>query len=155
EGPTEPGGVELEWLPKLASRLPVEVPVPLAQGRPGANYPWFWEIHSWVEGEFVPVDEIDAVQAARDLAALVLALQRVDPTGAPPGRGIPLAVRDEQMRHWGGRFDGARGAEGARGGGIRRRREGGGSLARGAGGPPGGRPAGLAPRRPRLPQLAG
>jgi len=106
EGPTEPGGVELEWLPKLASRLPVEVPVPLAQGRPGANYPWFWEIHSWVEGEVVPVDEIDAVQAARDLAALVLALQRVDPTGAPPGRGIPLAVRDEQMRHWWARFDG-------------------------------------------------
>ena len=106
EGPTEPGGVELEWLPKLASRLPVEVPVPLAQGRPGANYPWFWGIHSWVEGEVVPVDEIDAVQAARDLAALVLALQRVDPTGAPPGRGIPLAVRDEQMRHWWARFDG-------------------------------------------------
>ena len=106
EGPTEPGGVELEWLPKLVSRLPVEVPVPLAQGRPGANYPWFWEIHSWVEGEVVPVDEIDAVQAARDLAALVLALQRVDPTGAPPGRGIPLAVRDEQMRHWWARFDG-------------------------------------------------
>jgi len=106
EGPTEPGGVELEWLPKLASRLPIEVPVPLAQGRPGANYPWFWEIHSWVEGEVVPVDEIDAVQAARDLAALVLALQRVDPTGAPPGRGIPLAVRDERMRHWWARFDG-------------------------------------------------
>jgi aminoglycoside phosphotransferase (APT) family kinase protein len=106
EGPTEPGGVELEWLPKLASRLPVEVPVPLAQGRPGANYPWFWEIHSWVKGEVVPVDEIDAVQAARDLAALVLALQRVDPTGAPPGRGIPLAVRDEQMRSWWAQFDG-------------------------------------------------
>ncbi len=106
EGPAEPGSVELEWLPKLASRLPVEVPVPVAQGRPGADYPWFWEIHTWVDGEVVGVDELDALQAARDLAALVLALQRVDPSGAPPGRGIPLAVRDEQMRYWWARFDG-------------------------------------------------
>jgi aminoglycoside phosphotransferase (APT) family kinase protein len=106
EGPIEPGGVELDWLPRLAPLLPVEVPVPVAQGRPRADYPWFWEIHSWVEGEVVPVDEIDAVQAARDLAALVLALQRVDPTRAPPGRGIPLGVRDEQMRYWWARFDG-------------------------------------------------
>src|SRR6478609_1740783 len=72
EGPAEPGSVELEWLPKLASRLPVEVPVPVAQGRPGADYPWFWEIHTWVDGEVVGVDELDALQAARDLAALVL-----------------------------------------------------------------------------------
>ena len=106
EGPAEPGSVELEWLPKLASQLPVEVPVPVAQGRPGADYPWFWEIHAWVQGEVVPVDELDARQAARDLAALVQALQRVDPSGAPPGRGIPLAVRDEQMRYWWARFDG-------------------------------------------------
>jgi aminoglycoside phosphotransferase (APT) family kinase protein len=106
EGPAEPGSVELEWLPKLGSQLPVEVPVPVAQGRPGSDYPWFWEIHAWVEGEVVPVDELDALQAARDLAALVLALQGVDPTGAPPGRGIPLAVRDEQMRYWWARYDG-------------------------------------------------
>jgi aminoglycoside phosphotransferase (APT) family kinase protein len=105
-GPTEPGSVELEWLPKLAPQLPVEVPMPVAQGRPDAEYPWFWEIHSWVEGEIVPVDEIDAVQAARDLADLVAALQGVDPAGAPQGRGIPLAVRDEQMRYWWARFDG-------------------------------------------------
>ncbi|HEY2209857.1 MAG TPA: aminoglycoside phosphotransferase family protein [Gaiellaceae bacterium] len=106
EGPAEPGSVELEWLPKLASRLPVEVPVPVAQGRPGADYPWFWEIHTWVDGEVVGVDELDALQAARDLAVLVLALRHVDPSGAPAGRGIPLAVRDEQMRYWWARFDG-------------------------------------------------
>ena len=54
-GPTEPGSTELDWLPKLAPQLPVEVPVPVAQGRPGDGYPWFWEIHNWVEGETVPV----------------------------------------------------------------------------------------------------
>jgi aminoglycoside phosphotransferase (APT) family kinase protein len=104
EGPTEPGGKEIDWLPRLAPLLPVEVPVPVAQGRPTSAYPWFWEIHTWVEGETVPVEEIDAIEAARDLAALVGALQGTDPTGAPPGRGIPLAERDGDTRYWLARF---------------------------------------------------
>jgi aminoglycoside phosphotransferase (APT) family kinase protein len=106
DGPTKPQHKELEWLPRLAQFLPVEIPVPVAQGRPSAGYPWFWDIHTWVEGETVPVEEIDVIQAARDLAALVRALQRVSPAGAPPGRGIPLAERDKEFRHWLARFDG-------------------------------------------------
>src|SRR5690348_7248513 len=81
EGPQEPGSKELDWLAQLAPRLPVDVPVPVAQGRPGEGYPWFWEIHTWVEGDTLPVAEIDAVVAARDLAALVAALREVDPAG--------------------------------------------------------------------------
>ena len=34
-GPTEPGSKELDWLLRLAPLLPVEIPVPVAQGRPG------------------------------------------------------------------------------------------------------------------------
>jgi aminoglycoside phosphotransferase (APT) family kinase protein len=105
-GPEAPRGKEFDWLPKLAPLLPVAVPVPIGQGRPGAGYPWVWEIHSWVEGETVPVEEIDAVAAAVDLAALVGSLQRIDPAGAPRGRGIPLAERDEEIRGWLARFDG-------------------------------------------------
>ena len=104
-GPTEPGGKECDWLPRLAPLLPVEIPVPVAQGRPGGGYPWFWEIHTWVEGETMPVEEIDASEAARDLAALVAALQQISPVAAPPGRGIPLAERDEGIRYWLARFD--------------------------------------------------
>ena len=106
DGPTEPDRRELDWLPRLAPLLPVAIPVPVALGRPGAGYPWYWELHRWVEGETVPVEEIDAVQAAHDLAALVGALQRVDPAGAPPGRGIALAERDEELRYWLSRFEG-------------------------------------------------
>jgi aminoglycoside phosphotransferase (APT) family kinase protein len=106
EGPTEPGGKEHDWLPRLALSLPVEIPVPVAQGRPTRAYPWFWDIHTWVEGETMPVEETDAIRAARDLAALVAALQRVSPDGAPPGRGIPLAERDREIRYWLARFDG-------------------------------------------------
>ena len=106
KGPTQPGGKEADWLPRLAPQLPLEIPVPVAQGRPSADYSWFWEVHTWVEGETVPVEEIDAIQAARDLVALVAALQQIDPAGAPPGRGIPLADRDPEFRHWLARFDG-------------------------------------------------
>ena len=99
-GPTGPGGKEAEWLPRLAPLLPCEIPVPVAQGRPGAGYPWFWEIHTWVQGDMLPVEALDPVQAARDLATVVRALQQADPAGAPPGRGIPLARRDEEFRSW-------------------------------------------------------
>jgi aminoglycoside phosphotransferase (APT) family kinase protein len=105
-GRTEPGGKELEWLRRLAPLLPLEIPVPVAQGRPSAEYPWLWDVFTWVDGDAVPVEQIDAVEAARDLAAFVAALQHVDPTDAPPGRGIPLAERDPEIRHWLTHFDG-------------------------------------------------
>ncbi len=54
----------------------------------------------------MPVEEIDSIQAAYDLARLVGALQQVDaPSGAPPGRGVPLAERDASTRQWLARFD--------------------------------------------------
>jgi aminoglycoside phosphotransferase (APT) family kinase protein len=106
DGPTEPGSTEIDWLPRLAPLLPVEIPVPVAQGRPSADYPWFFEIHRWVEGASVPVEELDAIRAARDLAALIGALQQVSPVGAPRGRGIPLGERDGEFRYWLARFTG-------------------------------------------------
>jgi aminoglycoside phosphotransferase (APT) family kinase protein len=105
-GPTKRGSRELEWLPKLAPLLAVDVPVPVAQGRPSGDYPWFWEIHRWVEGETVPVADIDPIRAASDLASLVGTMQRIDPAGAPRGRGIPLAERDREIRYWLARFHG-------------------------------------------------
>jgi aminoglycoside phosphotransferase (APT) family kinase protein len=106
EGRTKPGAKELDWLPRLAPSLPLEIPVPVAQGRPSGEYPWFWDVYTWVEGDTAPLEEIDAIEAARDLAAFVAALQQVDPVGAPAGRGIPLTERDEEIRYWLARFDG-------------------------------------------------
>jgi aminoglycoside phosphotransferase (APT) family kinase protein len=106
DGPTAPASKELEWLPRLALLLPLELPAPVAQGRPGLGYPWFWEIHTWVDGETLPVGEIDAIRAARDLAGVVAALQRIDPSGAPRGRGVPLAERDADTRRWLARLGG-------------------------------------------------
>lgn len=102
---------EWEWLPKLAPHLPLATPVPLARGMPGEDYPWHWLIAPWFEGEDATAEHLrDLREAATDLAAFISALQQIDATGGPrPGRqnffrGVPLAVRDEQVRaaipHW-------------------------------------------------------
>lgn len=98
-------GKELEWLPRLAPLLPIEVPVPVAKGVPAEGYPWAWSVNRWLEGQNPDVDHIaDPDSLARDLAGFVHALQRIDPTGGPPAgeqnffRGVPLAMRDEPTR---------------------------------------------------------
>ena len=58
---------EHTWLPRLAPRLPVEIPLPVARGKPGAGYPWHWSVHSWLEGE-VPIGK---PLAADELATFV------------------------------------------------------------------------------------
>jgi aminoglycoside phosphotransferase (APT) family kinase protein len=106
DGPTGPADKAFEWLPRLAPLLPLEIPVPVAQGRPTVEYPWFWDISAWLRGDVVPVEDIDAIQAARDLARFIGALQHVDPSGAPRGRGIPLAERDAEIQYWLAKFEG-------------------------------------------------
>jgi aminoglycoside phosphotransferase (APT) family kinase protein len=96
------GGVDKDfrWTPVLARLLPVEIPVPLAKGRPGQGYPWEWGVYPWLEGENPTVDRIaDPDALAREVARFVEALHRIDPAGGPPaGRGVPLAMRDEPTR---------------------------------------------------------
>jgi aminoglycoside phosphotransferase (APT) family kinase protein len=104
-GRTNPGSRETEWLPRLRPMLPIEIPLPVAEGRPSSAYPWFWDIHTWVQGRTASVEAIDEIQAARDLCAVIGALQTVDPDGAPVGRGVPLAERDADVRYWLERFD--------------------------------------------------
>ena len=91
------------WLPVLAPQLPMRVPTPLRIGAPGLSYPWHWAIHEWLPGENAidaPVRDVE--EAALDLAALVAALRRVDPTARTPalagGRGGPLADRNAEVR---------------------------------------------------------
>jgi aminoglycoside phosphotransferase (APT) family kinase protein len=93
------------WLPRLGPLLPLAVPVPLAEGKPGPGYPFTWSVYTWLEGENATVGRIDDEQRfAADLARFVAALQRMDRTGGPgPGehnffRGEPLARRDEATR---------------------------------------------------------
>jgi aminoglycoside phosphotransferase (APT) family kinase protein len=91
---------EFEWLPKLAPLLPLAVPKPIARGVPGEGYPQQWSVYDWLDGEDAASVPLDLPRAAVELAGLLAALWRIDPTGGPPpgGRGGPLGPRDGAMR---------------------------------------------------------
>ena len=95
------GERERRWLPVIAARLAVEVPVPLFVGRPQDDYPYPWYVSPWLAGEN-PQPGGDLTALAGDLAAFVLDLRRADPTGAPrpesSERGGPLAGADASTR---------------------------------------------------------
>jgi aminoglycoside phosphotransferase (APT) family kinase protein len=91
---------EHAWLPALAPRLPLPVPVPQRLGEPSERFPRPWIVTTWVAG--VPADRAPATRAADaadSLAAFLTALHRPAPDGAPVGRGRggPLADRAEQF----------------------------------------------------------
>lgn len=96
---------EHEWLPRLAPLLPLTITTPIAKGKPGEGYPWDWSIYRWLEGENATLDQLaDPNRTAMDLAAFMLALQRIDPTDGPPAaqhnlRGLPPAIRDAATRN--------------------------------------------------------
>jgi aminoglycoside phosphotransferase (APT) family kinase protein len=96
---------ERTWLPRLAGRLPLEIPLPLAAGRPGAGYPWTWSVYRWLEGEnAIDAPLTDLRRTALELAALLKTLQGIDADGVPgPGeenffRGAPLEAFDRRVR---------------------------------------------------------
>jgi aminoglycoside phosphotransferase (APT) family kinase protein len=103
--PRVPDGVddvvrEHRWLPRLADRLPLAVPVPLARGAPTDDFPFPWTVCRWVGGVHLPLDRLaDPRQAALDLAGFVAAMRRVDTTDAPvAARQVPLSTQDESVR---------------------------------------------------------
>ncbi len=96
---------EQKWLPRLAPLLPLNIPVPLAMGKPGDGYPWHWSVYRWLEGEDATAESIaNPYQAATDLAQFIAALQQIEAAdGPPPGqhnfyRGVPLEMRDQETR---------------------------------------------------------
>lgn len=90
---------EHRWLPRLAGRLPLPIPEPVARGDPGCGYPWPWSVYRWLDGEPPAAGQVANLgQFAAELAGFLAALQRIDPSGGPPPgphnffRGGPLAV---------------------------------------------------------------
>ncbi|MFB6933718.1 aminoglycoside phosphotransferase family protein [Streptomyces chartreusis] len=103
--PRLPGGArqvdtEHRWLPRLAPRLPLAVPVPLAKGAPGAGYALPWGVYRWLDGENAhdaPLTEL--ADAAERLGRFVAALRKVDAAGGPPSwRGGPAGENDAHVR---------------------------------------------------------
>jgi aminoglycoside phosphotransferase (APT) family kinase protein len=77
----------------------LQIPEPVAAGRPTAEYPYHWSIYRWIDGEPYRDELIgDERRAAADLAAFVTELRRIDPVGAPSGGRKPLARLDVVTR---------------------------------------------------------
>ncbi|MEO7223697.1 MAG: aminoglycoside phosphotransferase family protein [Devosia sp.] len=113
EGYAEQAEKESRWLPLLAPRLPVDVPVPIAVGAPDEGFPWLWSVFQWIDGEPV-TREIDKLALAQDVAGLLNALQAIDPAGGPPPgqhsflRGAdPLEAYGAEARRFIDALDGA------------------------------------------------
>ena len=87
-GPEALDDGEARILAALASRLPVEIPRPVAHGRPGAGYPWFWSVHTWLEGALP-----DGPLAGRGGRGARQALQAVDPAARRSRRRAQPAAR--------------------------------------------------------------
>jgi aminoglycoside phosphotransferase (APT) family kinase protein len=87
---------EQRWLPVLAPLLPVDVPVPVRVGTPGAGYPWPWSVVPWFDAVTAGVTPVAARAAwAGRLADFFVALHQPAPADAPPNpfRGVPVATR--------------------------------------------------------------
>lgn len=91
---------EQRWLPRLASRLPLTVPEPLASGVPAAGFPFPWLVCRWLDGEnAADTPGVDLAAAAVQLGRFVAALQRIGTSGGPPARrGQPVSVLDDRVR---------------------------------------------------------
>ncbi|MBD3883381.1 aminoglycoside phosphotransferase family protein [Phormidium tenue FACHB-886] len=85
---------EQTWLPQLANRLLIPVPVPYRFGKPAQGYPWRWSVLPWLDGIAADQAEPDANQAKR-FASFLRSLHLPAPCDAPanPLRGIPLTQR--------------------------------------------------------------
>lgn len=103
------GEKEARWLPHIAAHLPQsvahELPVPVAIGRPGGDYPFPWVIQSFIPGESAAASPaVDRIALAADLADWLLALHRVPVADAPPAgphnffRGGDLSVYDSETQ---------------------------------------------------------
>lgn len=91
---------EHAWVPTLAPRLPLPVPVPQRLGVPSERFPRSWLITTWIPG--APADQAPVTRpldAARSLATFLTALHQPAPSGAPAGwgRGGPLVDQSEQF----------------------------------------------------------
>lgn len=93
------GERELHWLPRLARRLTLPIPEPVATGAPGAGYPFRWAVYRWIEGTTRAEHPTgDETLLAADLAAFVLELRAIDTTAAPRAGRRPLAQLDAPTR---------------------------------------------------------
>ena len=94
---------EFEWLPRLAAKLPVAIPQPLAMGEPARGYPWPWLVNKWIVGKSAASGiSLDQTELALSLSEFLTHLHMIDSDRAPKPsadnfyRGGDLSVYAEE-----------------------------------------------------------
>lgn len=88
---------EQRWLPVLAPRLPIRIPVPVRVGAASSRYPWPWSIVDWVDGEPGDHAVFDQPTVGAQLGAFLKSLHTEAPADAPfnEWRSVPLRDRND------------------------------------------------------------
>lgn len=89
---------EQRWLPELAPRLPLAVPVPLRTGRPSGDYPFYWSVVPWIEGCAGDRERATNSRTTGErLGAFLAAMHQPAPADAPhnPYRSGPVGSRTD------------------------------------------------------------
>ncbi len=96
---------EYQWLPKLASKLPILIPTPIALGQPSTECPWHWSINRWITGESLTKERTQDMSCfAKELGQFLKAFQSLDASGGPIAgthnfyRGGSLRAYDHEMQ---------------------------------------------------------
>lgn len=99
--------LEHKYLPYLATHLSLPIPKPIALGKPSAEYPWYWSIYGWIDGQTLNTchfDDEELDRLAGQLAYFLKELQAIDASDGPkPGshnfyRGESPIIYDAETR---------------------------------------------------------
>lgn len=96
---------EQKWLPKLAPNLTVQIPMPIAMGKPSDVYPWHWSVYRWISGQTVAETvNINENGLAKSLAGFLTELHQIDTKDGPAAgkqtfyRGGDLSIYDQETK---------------------------------------------------------
>lgn len=93
---------EWSWLPKLRENLSIKIPSPIKLGLPSEDYPWYWLISKWIDGQSmnqISIANIDLHQLAIDLSLFLNELHTIDTTDGPVlDFGNNLSDYDHEMQ---------------------------------------------------------
>jgi aminoglycoside phosphotransferase (APT) family kinase protein len=102
EGHAPQAEKEAYWLPQLKPYISLPIPAPLAKGMPDEEYPFYWSVNKWIDGETLRYDNISSQnEFAVELSSFIKELQTIDASDGPAGgehnyfRGCPPTVYNE------------------------------------------------------------
>ncbi|CAM3165249.1 aminoglycoside phosphotransferase family protein [Paenibacillus lupini] len=102
EGHAPQAEKEAYWLPKLKPYISLPIPAPLAKGMPDEEYPFYWSVNKWIDGETLRYDNISSQnEFAVELSSFIKELQTIDASDGPAAgehnyfRGCPPMVYNE------------------------------------------------------------